>query len=1118
MEFRAFFLRIIVFCSCLVCLLSSCHNSPEATTLFTLMPSKVTHVDFHNDLTDTEDFNIVEYLNYYNGAGVAAGDINNDGLTDLYFAANQQQNKLYLNTGDFSFKDITETAGVSCPGGWKTGVSMADVNGDGWLDIYVCQVGDYKSVQGENHLYINNGDLTFTDQTAAYGLSFKGFSTQSLFFDYDNDGDLDMYLLNHAIHTRGSYGPSAIVRYTSDAKTGDRLYKQIQRNGKPYFVNATQMAGIYSSRIGYGLGLSAGDINLDGNIDLYISNDFHENDYLYVNNGDGTFTEKIRLAMGHTSKSSMGNDMADINNDGLADIISLDMLPADPAILKKSAGEEMMEVFEMKARLGYYYQLSRNALQLNRSQEHFSEIAAYAGVYATDWSWSPLLFDADNDGYKDLFITNGIPRRPNDLDYLQFVEKHEKSINTTGNGRLSDLQLVSMMPSDTLANYAFSNNGDLTFADSATRWGMDQRAFSNTALYADLDNDGDLDYVVSNLNEKCFLYRNNATTRTANHFLRVQLKGAGRNTFGIGARVEVYAERSHQMQQMSPVRGAMSGMGYTLVFGLGRHQQIDSVVVVWPGDLRQKVKSPQVDKTLVLNMTAANANKSLHLTQTERDVLWQEVSKKDIPLIGHRATEPTPFEYLPLLPHVPDAAGPKMAVGDINDDGLEDIYVCAKGAGTGTFMVQDGRGQLQIWPQKAPYFHERGNGNDACFFDADGDGDLDLYLARGNVSVAADKPINKDVLLVNDGRGHFSPADMSLPPNTWVSSCVAAADYDGDGDIDLFVGTIPDEKHYGQVTPGRLLQNDGHGKFRDVTAEQAEGLLHAGMVADAVWEDMNGDEQPELILAGAWMPVSCYQYKAGQLHECTREAGLQNSSGWWNTLEAADLDGDGDMDLIAGNLGLNTKLKASAASPATMYVKDFDGNGMVDPVICVRRSGKDWPMATRDAIVGQLPSLKAAFPGYADYADITSIDQIFTKNQLRQASVLQLQELRSCVFRNDGHGKMTILPLPRQAQLFPVYAVALTDANQDHIYDLLLGGNDYAVNIDFGRYDAGYGLYLEGSTGLKYHSKSMDQSGLVVPGQIRDIAVLQGPIEKLAFFLKKNSPWQVWQLTDARPK
>ena len=1090
--------------------LTCCQKVDPPQHLFTLMDPKDTKVIFSNDLIDTEEFNIVEYLNYYNGAGVAAGDINNDGLVDLYFASNQNDNKLFLNLGNFKFKDITAKAGVACPGGWKTGVSMADVNGDGLLDIYVCQVGDYKTVQGENYLYINNGDLTFTDRTEEYGLKFKGFSTQSVFFDYDNDGDLDMFLLNHAIHTPGSYGNAAIVRYGRDQKTGDKLFRQIEKDGKPFFVNVTEMAGIFSSRIGYGLGVAAGDVNNDGCIDLYISNDFHENDYLYINNCDGSFTERIRISMGHTTKSSMGNDMADFNNDGLLDIFSLDMFPEDETILKRSAGEEMMEVFDLKERLGYYYQLSRNALQLNRGVGVFSEIAAYSGVYATDWSWVPLFFDADNDGLKDLFITNGIPRRPNDLDYLQYLEDNVERINTTGKERISNLTLIEQMPSDTIANYAYKNNGDLTFTNFAEPWGLNHKSFSNGCVYVDLDNDGDLDLVVNNLNENCFIYRNNAETLTAHNFLKIKLAGSEKNRFGIGARVEIWNHGKVQVQQMMPSRGSMSSVDPTLVFGVGIYEIVDSLRVQWPGQKYEVMKNLPVNQTFVLDIANATLGKE---SKVEDKPLFRDYSDSISVKFRHRQSNFSDFVNQPLLPHSVSTRGPKMAIGDVNGDGVEDIYICGSAGQPGKLFVQQNNSDFEFMKQNAFLSNAGGEEIDAQFFDADQDGDLDLYVARGSNEFVNKPELNTDLLYLNDGRGNFT-RNYSIPAINSISSCVSVGDFDNDGAPDIFIGSRPGISDYGMPGTNLLLHNNGNGKFTEKTDLLGNELKHIGMVTDAVWADVDGDSVNELVVVGEWMGIHLFKFIDGKFVDISSNSGLQNTGGWWNTIVAADIDDDGDIDFIVGNLGLNAKIKASPEKPATLFAKDFDGNGIADPIINYFKNGQSIPFPTRDDLIAQIPSLKNKFSTYEAYSRVRSINDIFSDDQLSGANILHALEFRTSIMENLGNGKFRLIPLPGEAQLFPVYAVLVQDIDGDGIKDIMLGGNLHKAHITFGRYDAGYGLYLKGKGKLQFAPQPIADSGLLIRGEMRDMKLVQSRDKKLIFVSKNNVDWQILQIND----
>jgi len=1089
--------------------LSSCRYDPKPKTLFTLMPAEETGIDFSNNLTDTEEFNIVEYLNYYNGAGVAAGDINNDGLVDLYFAANQTKNRLFLNKGNLKFRDITDKAGIACPGDWKTGVSMADVNGDGLLDIYVCQVGNYKTVQGRNFLYINNGDLTFKEQTSNYGLQFNGFSTQSLFFDYDNDGDLDMFLLNHAIHSSGSYGHAALVRYTRNRQTGDKLYKQIKKDGKPYFINVTETAGIFSSRIGYGLGVSAGDLNNDGFIDLYISNDFHENDYMYFNNGDGTFTEKIRASVGHTTKSSMGNDMSDFNNDGLLDVFSLDMFPFEEEIIKKSAGEEMMDVYDMKADLGYYYQLSRNALQLNRGNELFSEIAAFAGVHATDWSWSPLFFDADNDGFKDLFITNGIPRRPNDLDYLQFIEDNTSAINSTGPDRISNIALINQMPADTTANFAFKNNGDLSFCNNAQTWGMQHRSFSNTGVYADLDNDGDLDYVVSNLNEPCFIYRNNAEYLTNNSFVKIKLQGPKRNKDGFGARVEVWLDSMVQVQQVIPVRGAMSSSDPSPTFGLGDHNLIDSIKVYWPQNRLEVRRALPANQTLVFNFSESKAN-----TESSPDIIpnFTDITDSMEIAFRHHESRSADFVHQPLLPHRLSNLGPGMATADVNGDRNQDFFI-GGGANQSAALFLQIDESFTLLAQKEFAKYADGEDVDAKFLDVDEDGDLDLMTAQGSSEHLNKPELNRVVLFLNDGQGNFERSHTYLTPSS-QPTCIAPDDFDDDGDIDVFIGCRPNLLAYGYPGRNMLLINNGSGNFSEILPNEASLISSIGMVTDAQWGNVDADPKNELIVVGEWMGVKVFKYLEGSFRDLSVEFGLTKSGGWWNHILLNDIDDDGDLDMVAGNLGLNAKIKGQQENAAVLYAKDFDGNGKIDPITCTNRNGITVPFATRDDLIAQIPSLKNKFSTYAKYAGVKSIEDVFSADQLEGAVISYSHEFRSVVFENNSNGSFIRHPLPSEAQLFPVFTIHAEDLDHDGTKDIILAGNLYEAHITYGRYDAGYGLFLKGRGDFKYTPIPTDQSGLILKGEVRGIEPFQLGNQRLLLVSKSNAPLQIIKKND----
>ncbi len=1060
----------------------------EKVELFSLLSPAETNVDFVNQLTETEEFNMIQYLYFNNGAGVAAGDINNDGLIDLYFTSNQNPNKLYLNKGNFKFEDITEQAGVAGKGDWKTGVTMADVNGDGFLDIYVCQVGNYKVVHGKNQLFINQGNLTFKDEAHDYGLDFQGFSTQAAFFDYDTDGDLDMYLLNHSVHTSRSYGPSTL-RYDHDSLAGDRLYRNDEIDGKRFFIDVTLQAGIYNSQIGYGLGVNVSDINNDGYPDIYISNDFHENDYLYINNGNGTFSERLTEYIRHTSRSSMGNDVGDINNDGLLDIMVLDMVPEEEKIRKQSGGEDDFELFTLKLAHGYGSQFVRNTLQLNLGDGVLSEIGRLAGVYATDWSWSPLFCDVDNDGWKDLFITNGIYRRANDLDYVRFLTKNS-FFTLEENKNAPDKVLYDKMPLYPNVNYIYKNNGDLTFSNKAKEWGFNTRSYSNGSAYADLDNDGDLDLIVNNINEPAYIYRNNASGQNNNHFLSVLIKGIGLNTRGIGARVTLYCRDQILVAEQFPTRGFMSASSDVLHFGLGSVKLIDSLIVRWPDLSEQVITDVPADKIITLEMKKAGR---LFRGNKEDNGKMKFFSQTKIPGLEFRQQEDPfiDFKREHLIPHSLLAEGPAMAVGDLNGDGKEDLFVGgAKGQISRIFFQQnDGT----FIPYEAPAFIKDINSEDidAAAFDADGDGDQDLYIVRGGNAVTVGNPLLDDRLLINRGNGEFIESEKgSLPFTANNGSCVRPCDFDGDGDIDLFVGSRSIPGIYGLSPNQLLLENDGTGHFRDVTESSMKRLKKIGMVTDACWMDFDQDADNDLIIVGEWMKVSVLMNNKGSFTDVTRKAGMDETAGWWNSIRAADIDGDGDMDLIGGNLGLNSILKASVKEPVEMYMNDFDDNGSLDQVICSYQDGISYPVAFLDELISQIPFLEKKFTSYSDFGGKTAED-IFGRKKLNKSILKNAVLFESCLFINGGNGTFKTLKLPMMAQFSPVRDILIHDLNNDGNMDLILAGNDYTIRPSMGRYDASYGWCLLGDTEYRYNVLMPSMSGLKITGDARRILIIK---------------------------
>jgi hypothetical protein len=1062
----------------------------EGKELFSLLPAARTNVDFINQLTETEQFNIIQYLYFNNGAGVAAGDINNDGLVDLYFTSNQNPNKLYLNKGNLKFEDITEKAGVAGTGDWKTGVTMADVNGDGLLDIYVCQVGKYKVIHGKNQLFINQGDLTFKEEAHEYGLDFQGFSTQASFFDYDLDGDLDMYLLNHSVHSERSYGASTL-RYDHDSLAGDRLYRNDVVNGKRFFSDVATQAGIYNSQIGYGLGVNISDINNDGYPDIYISNDFHENDYLYINNHNGTFSERLTEYIQHTSRSSMGNDVGDINNDGLLDIIVLDMLPEEEKIRKQSGGEDDFEIFNLKLQHGYGYQFVRNTLQLNLGGGMFSEIGRLAGIYATDWSWSPLFCDVDNDGWKDLFITNGIYRRANDLDYVKFLTKNS-FFTTEQNKNTPDSVLYNKMPLYKNVSYIYKNNGDLTFSNMAKEWGFNTRLYSNGSAYADLDNDGDQDLVTNNINGQASVYMNNASDQLANHYLSAVLKGNGMNTRGIGTRITTYCNGQMQIAEQFPSRGFMSASSDVLHFGLGSANLIDSVLVRWPDLTEQLIKNVPVNTVITLEQK--NAVKPVKEKVKDTDDL-KLFSKTQLPGMEYRHQEDPFDEYTleHLIPHSLLTEGPAMVVADLNGDKMEDLFVGGAKGQTSNIFFQQTDGTFK--PYIAPVFVKDlyCENVDAAAFDADGDGDLDLYIVHGGTSVMVGNPLLEDRLLINNGKGEFSEcAKGALPFTANNGSCVRPCDFDGDGDLDLFVGSRSIPGIYGLEPNQLFLENDGHGNFKDVTETRMKHVKKIGMVTDALWMDYDGDGDKDLIVTGEWMKVHIFRNDKGYFTEVTDKAGLGETSGWWNCIRAADVDGDGDLDLIGGNLGLNSMLKASVKEPVEMYLKDFDNNGSLDQVICSYQGGISYPVASLDEIISQMPFLAKKFPNYSDFGGKT-VKDIFGEAAILQSTIKRAELFESCLFLNNGDGTFETKKLPNLAQVSPVRDILVRDFNLDGKTDLVLVGNYYSERPSLGRYDASYGWCLLGDTSGGYKPLMPAISGLKIKGDARRIL----PIEVL---------------------
>jgi len=1091
--------------------LTACSRESHSPPLFELLSPEATGVTFANTLPEKADFNILNYLYYYNGGGVAVGDIDGDGLPDLYFTSNLGPNKLYRNRGNYTFEDITGKAGVADPDAWKTGVTMADVNGDGKVDIYVSGA-DYLGLHGRNVLYINNGDGTFTDRAKEYGLDHVGYNTQALFFDYDGDGDIDMYLLDHSTHAQRAMASQAQGSATSP-RTGDRLF----RNDGGHFTDVTDAAGLHDGIDGYGLGVVASDFNNDGCPDIYVTNDFQGNDYLYINNCNGTFTESIAKATGHTSRFSMGVDAADFNNDGRTDIISLDMQPEREDILKTSANAESFNIYNLRLEAGYQPQYARNALQLNRGKGRFSEIGYLSGVFATDWSWSALFADLDNDGKKDLFVTNGIFRRPNDMDYISFVGNEAVQATLHDTITNANLGLLQKMPQIPLAKYAFRNDGNLKFTNMAEAWGLAQPGFSNGAAYVDLNNSGNLDLVVNNINAPASIYRSHAREINRNHYLTVQLRGSGANTAGIGARVEITQKGEKQVVEQMPTRGFLSSVDPRLHFGLGSSSRIDTLTVIWPNHRFQTLTNVQGDTILTLVQKDASQMYQYSAPASAPPMFADVTAKTGV---DFKHEEDTFYDYSrePLMPHLLSTEGPRLAVADVNGDGLDDFYVGGAKWQPGKLFIQQHDGTFRASAQPAFEADSLSEDIGASFFDANGDGRQDLLVVSGGNEFWGEQDALRPRLYLNDGHGNFKRARDALPNIFENGSCVAVGDFNGDGRPDLFIGSRVVSKSYGMIPRSHLLENDGTGRFTDVTLEKAPALSEAGMVSSATWIDYDHDGKLDLVVVGEWMPVRVFHQENGKLVDRTKEAGLSRTNGWWNSVEAVDLRGNGRRDLVLGNLGLNSYLHASPKEPARLYVSDFShsGGGNLEQILTSYKNGVSYPVAGRDELLKKIPSLRGKYPSYKDFG-ASRVEDIFPAADLSQAQVREAYTFASAVALNNGNGAFTLQPLPVEAQFAPIYASLAGDFDGDGKTDLLVGGNFYGVIPVLGRYDASYGLLLRGDGKGGFTAVDMAESNLVIDGQVRDMKMLRGPKgERLIVVARNNDKVMVLRQTTRR--
>jgi hypothetical protein len=1078
-------------------LLAGC-KSPESKTndLFTQLPSAQTGITFTNKNTEDVTQNILTYEYFYNGGGVAIGDINNDGLPDIYFSANQEENKLYLNKGNFQFEDITQKAHVVAKTGWRTGVAMADVNGDGYLDIYVCRSGWEHPLYRTNALYINNKDLTFTDKAHEYGLNDDSYSTQASFFDYDRDGDLDLFLLNHSrLIISNSYDISK--RYDSKRVryVGNKLY----RNDDGKFKDISDSVGIYGPASNYGLGVAHADLNNDGWMDLYTSNDYTEKDKLYLNQQGEFFKEVSDSLLTHISQFSMGIDIADINNDGWSDIVSLDMLPEENKRQKEFHWPDRYDVYASMVKSGLHHQYMRNMLHLNNGDGTFSEIGQLAGISNTDWSWSALLADFDNDGLQDLFVSNGFKRNFTSNDFLKYqADLAMKAKAGQDPGELNDI--LEKMPSNKVHSYMFKNKDGLSFDNVSQQWGFSQEGLANGAAYADLDNDGDLDLVTNRMDEEAGIYRNNAEKLSPGNFLRIKLQGNDKNTAGLGAKATLYHGGKLMTRTLCPQRGFQSSVDPVLHFGLGKVSLIDSLIIEWPRGETERRFAVKPNQVITFHQKDAKTDKPAK--QPHPPVLFAK--RENVLNVKHDENNFIDFKVQGLLPRMYSTSGPALAGADVNGDGLTDLYAGGAKGQAGTLLIQNTKGYYTAKKQVAMETDSGSEDTDALFFDMEGDHDQDLYVVGGGYEFNAGDPLLQDRLYENDGRGNFKK--VPLPEMRTSGACVRAADADGDGDQDLFVG--------GRIVPGRypetpqsyLLVNNGKGVFTDQTDQLAPSLRKIGMVTDAAWIDLNKDAKPDLVIVGEWMPVSFYVSENGKLVDRSDRFIGTKTHGWWNCLRAADFDNDGDLDLVAGNFGMNNQFRPSPLRPVTLYYADYDNNGSVDPIVNYFIGDKSYPLPTRDELTDQVPSFKKRFTDYASYTEAT-ISTILSEEAMKKSTVLTAYTFETVYFQNEGDS-FIIRSLPREAQLSPVCAIHPVDINKDGNLDLITGGNLSGARSRFGKATGNFGTVFLGDGRGGFQFLPATVTGICIRGDVR--AIVQD--HRRIIFSRNNDLPEVYEL------
>ena len=1095
--------------------LSSCKNKPVEKTLFTLMDS--TGINFINAVKDTKELNILNYRNFYNGGGVAIGDINNDGLADVFFTANQGSNKLFLNKGNFKFDDISDKAGFKEKKQWSTGVVMVDINNDGWLDVFVCNAGSMDdSTLRHNQLFINNHNNTFTESAAQYGMDKTGYTTQVSFFDYDMDGDLDCFVINNSPISPTNLNyinkrelPEADWHVTPVFKGGgDHLF----RNDNGHFIEVSQQAGIHGSLISFGLGVTVGDVNGDGYPDVYVSNDYFERDYLYINQKNGTFKDEAEQWLQHTSLASMGADFGDINNDGYPDIFTTDMLPGDDYRLKTSLVFEDINTYRLKIKNGFYHQYFKNTLQLNNKNGKFADMANFAGVAATDWSWGGLLFDANNDGLTDLYVCNGINHDLINQDFLDFSANDimQKMIAT---GKKEDLNgIVDKMPTVHILNRAFENEGKLKFTDAGVKWGFTTASFSNGAAYGDLDNDGDLDLVINNVNQPAFIYKNNAREINHNNYIGISLEGTAKNRFAVGSKIKIYKDDQILTRELIPSRGFQSSMDYKIIIGLGKFTTVDSMTVQWPDLSYSTYLHPQLNKVYVLKEAE------------EKKYTWKQpavivkntlLTKQKSDFEKHTEDDYVDFYYERNIPKMLSREGPRAAVGDVNGDGLEDVFIGGTKDYPGQIYLQKEDGNFV--KKEEPIFKQFADFEDVAvlLFDCDKDGDLDLLICPGGNNVPENSRQMQMRLYKNDGKGNFTIDASALPNNNANISVATAYDFNNDGYIDLYIGGRSVPYNYGSSPVSYLLVNDGHGHFTDIAKTKNPDIASIGMVTGAVWADVAGDAKKELIIVGEYMSPKIFAFNKDHFTEV--KTNLNSLYGWWQTVAVGDINSDGKQDLLLGNIGDNFYLHPDSSRPVKLWVSDFDQNGITDKILTYTIDGKDKPVFLKHDLEEALPFLKKNNLKHDDYAK-KSIQELLPPDMLSKAVVKQFNYTSSCIAVNKGNGQFDIQKFPTMVQLSSVNNIQYMDVNGDGINDLIIGGNQFDFIPQLQRVDASLGDILLNDGKGNLHWVDATLTGMELRGQVRDIVKIKGRKKDFILVLQNDEYPVLYQVNSTIKK